>query len=405
MFRLVQAYDSMEKQDPEKLAKEIDGLEGGRSVDATAVKAWLKNRLRFSEADRKKRQRYDFNQTQLKRLLEVGVVPDASACCVPPFSYSFLVAALFPALAWSVQYVSAGASVAKALAAWRCSQDVRITDGLGALLHLCVPIDDEFQDDFGVLREADGRVQVYELPENERPDRELLAQELDGVEGGRRCTRADVKAWLKNRHHANRRRSGQEPNSSLHAKLRKASQGDLKKRGMGIPMDGPMGMALEAQAGMHMVPGQQLDPQLSHQPPAPGAEGSKTVEHFLHFVGQAQARWHQYLHHRIAEVSEVHHEAHGQVPADSADMPKHLEVRDVEGPEVHHDGDGVSEVVHPGHEVDDSEADGVGHHDLGHGEHEGEEHGEEGEVVVHPTITAVAPHPDEEPPPPPKDLV
>ena len=137
VFRLVQAYDSMEKQDPEKLAKEIDGLEGGRSVDATAVKAWLKNRLRFSEADRKKRQRYDFNQTQLKRLLEVGVVPHASACCVPPFSYSFLVAALFPALAWSVQYVSAGASVAQALAAWRCSQDVRITDGLRALLHLC----------------------------------------------------------------------------------------------------------------------------------------------------------------------------------------------------------------------------------------------------------------------------
>ena len=95
MIRLEQAYDSMEKQDPEKLAKEID------------------------------------------RLLEVGVVPHASACCVPPFSCSFLVAALFPALAWSVQYVSAGASVAQALAAWRCSQDVRITDGLRALLHLC----------------------------------------------------------------------------------------------------------------------------------------------------------------------------------------------------------------------------------------------------------------------------
>ena len=34
-----QAYESGEKQDTEKLAKELDGLEGGRSVDATAVKA------------------------------------------------------------------------------------------------------------------------------------------------------------------------------------------------------------------------------------------------------------------------------------------------------------------------------------------------------------------------------
>ena len=36
---MTQAYESGEKQDPEKLSKEIDGLEGGRAVDATAVKA------------------------------------------------------------------------------------------------------------------------------------------------------------------------------------------------------------------------------------------------------------------------------------------------------------------------------------------------------------------------------
>ena len=36
------------RQDPEKLAKEIDGLEGGRMVDTAAVKAWLKNRLPYS---------------------------------------------------------------------------------------------------------------------------------------------------------------------------------------------------------------------------------------------------------------------------------------------------------------------------------------------------------------------
>jgi hypothetical protein len=39
---LVQAFEAQQagdKQDPEKLAKELDQLEGGRSVDVAAVKA------------------------------------------------------------------------------------------------------------------------------------------------------------------------------------------------------------------------------------------------------------------------------------------------------------------------------------------------------------------------------
>ena len=39
VFRLVQAFESGEKQDAEKLAEEIDGLDGGRNVDGPAVKA------------------------------------------------------------------------------------------------------------------------------------------------------------------------------------------------------------------------------------------------------------------------------------------------------------------------------------------------------------------------------
>ena len=38
VFRLVQVFESGEKQDAEKLAKEIDGLDGGRNVDGQAVK-------------------------------------------------------------------------------------------------------------------------------------------------------------------------------------------------------------------------------------------------------------------------------------------------------------------------------------------------------------------------------
>jgi hypothetical protein len=121
------------------------------------------------------------------------------------------------------------------------------------------------------------------------------ATELDAMDGGRRVTRADVKAWLKNRclllllsscqmtwlrarrppitdrhrmtyklaarssahlsspltkvqsrymlmslgwgcrHHANRRRSGQEPNMSLHAKLRKGQHGEFKRPRLASP--------------------------------------------------------------------------------------------------------------------------------------------------------------------------
>ena len=52
---------------------ETSGLACGRLLTGMRVgDRWLKNRLRFSESERKKRQRYDFNQPQLKRLLEVG---------------------------------------------------------------------------------------------------------------------------------------------------------------------------------------------------------------------------------------------------------------------------------------------------------------------------------------------
>lgn len=205
VFRLTHAYESGEKQDAEKLAKEIDGMEGGRQVDAIAVKAWLKNRLRFSESDRKKRQRCDFSQLQLKRLLE-----------------------------------------------------------------------------------------VYELSDVDRPDRESLAQELDLMDGGRRVSRADVKAWLKNRHHANRRRIGQDPNSSLHAKLRKAVHHDHKGS---------------------MTLNQALTPHATME----GKSG--TLEHYHHYMAQNSHRFTAYLHNPHLQPLSEHVVVQAEVQV-GAEIPK-----------------------------------------------------------------------------------
>ena len=75
----------------EHLAKELDGYNGGRRVDSQAIKAWMKNRYHsikrtngtrsLMPGERKERQ--DFNSSQLKRLLEVSLLilpPLAHAC-------------------------------------------------------------------------------------------------------------------------------------------------------------------------------------------------------------------------------------------------------------------------------------------------------------------------------------
>lgn len=67
--------------DREQLAKELDGYQGGRHVDAQAIKAWMKNRyhsLKRTNGTRslvpgERKERQDFNSSQLKRLLEVSL--------------------------------------------------------------------------------------------------------------------------------------------------------------------------------------------------------------------------------------------------------------------------------------------------------------------------------------------
>ena len=42
-------------------------------------------------------------------------------------------------------------------------------------------------------------VEVYDMEESQRPDREQLAKELDQLDGGRNVDSAAIKAWMKNR--------------------------------------------------------------------------------------------------------------------------------------------------------------------------------------------------------------
>eukprot|EP00960_Hanusia_phi_P078129 768784-Hanusia_phi.AAC.3 len=71
--------EESKRPDKHALAKELDGMEGGRPVDAAAVKAWMKNRYHTCKRTRRpapsvpgeRKQRQDFNAAQLKRLVEV----------------------------------------------------------------------------------------------------------------------------------------------------------------------------------------------------------------------------------------------------------------------------------------------------------------------------------------------
>ena len=79
--------------DREQLAKELDSYQGGRHVDAQAIKAWMKNRyhsLKRTNGTRslvpgERKERQDFNSSQLKRLLEVSLLtlfpPSTHAVC------------------------------------------------------------------------------------------------------------------------------------------------------------------------------------------------------------------------------------------------------------------------------------------------------------------------------------
>jgi hypothetical protein len=118
--RLVEVYDmhETERPDREQLAKELDSYQGGRHVDAQAIKAWMKNRyhsLKRTNGTRslvpgERKERQDFNSSQLKRLLE-----------------------------------------------------------------------------------------VYEMDPAHRPDREMVAKEIDKLDGGRPVTHYDVLAWMQTR--------------------------------------------------------------------------------------------------------------------------------------------------------------------------------------------------------------
>ncbi|MGB1604491.1 MAG: hypothetical protein ACPIOQ_67800, partial [Promethearchaeia archaeon] len=51
-------------------------------------------------------------------------------------------------------------------------------------------------------------VEVYDMEESQRPDREQLAKELDQLDGGRNVDSAAIKAWMKNRFHSLKRTAG-----------------------------------------------------------------------------------------------------------------------------------------------------------------------------------------------------
>jgi hypothetical protein len=86
--------------DREQLAKELDGYQGGRNVDAQAIKAWMKNRyhsLKRTNGTRslvpgERKERQDFNSSQLKRLLEVSLLTlfPASAHAFFPSTHAML---------------------------------------------------------------------------------------------------------------------------------------------------------------------------------------------------------------------------------------------------------------------------------------------------------------------------
>jgi len=49
------------------------------------------------------------------------------------------------------------------------------------------------------------------MDESQRPDRESLAKEIDGLDGGRQVDPASVKSWMKNRFHSLKRTAGTRP--------------------------------------------------------------------------------------------------------------------------------------------------------------------------------------------------
>ena len=134
--------------------------------------------------DKKKRQREDFNTSQLKRLVEVYDMEESQR---PDREQ----------LAKELDQLDGGRNVdSAAIKAWMKNRfhSLKRTAGARSL----VPGERKERQDFNSAQ-LKRLCEVYDMDPTQRPDREIVAKEIDKLEGGRPVTQYDVLAWMQTR--------------------------------------------------------------------------------------------------------------------------------------------------------------------------------------------------------------